>query len=308
MRRFSTFSAVLTVLAMPLVASAATEMPLRVTKGPAEGRPAMSEGYLAWEQSPDPKRYSLTSVYAQAAGGSPYRVHSKRTFARMGALDGSRLVYSSYRRVDDEGNLLGGDLRLIELAAGARIDLPDGVNTKQEEYAPQISGDWLLFGRASHGRRIRTQLLLHNMATGETRVLEKASGRNRSLTGQLNGSFAVWYSCGRRSCDISRYDIATGQTTMVPNPDGKLQYGPGVAADGTVYFFRSGFGCGTNVLLQKWTTTGATEVVVDFPPGIDAASAYVFEGSGGRQVAYARYRCLKDKYAPPPSDLYHLVD
>jgi hypothetical protein len=191
---------------------------------------------------------------------------------------------------------------MMDLTTRDVISLPDGINTRQEEFAPSISGDWLLFGRAS-GRR--ASLHLRSLTSGDDHVLADGA----VLPGHVNGDFAVWQVCGRRVCNVFRYQIGTGETVEIPNPNSKLQFSPGVAGDGTVYFFRSGFGCGTSVLLQKWSPSSGTQLLVDFPKGVDGGDAFVYENpSSGREVAYTRYRCLKDKFAPPPSDIYKIVE
>lgn len=308
MRRSWQLSALAILLAIPLVAWTAGEMPLRVTKGPEEFAPALSEGFLAWSQVPNPESFREV-VYAQVLGGSTFRVNSRGSFARMGGLDGSRLVFAQYRGLDDEGELHGGDLRVVDLATRSPVPLPDGVNTKKEEFGPSMSGDWLLFGRADTGRHPRIRFLLQNLTTGETRQL-RSSRSPFGSPGQVNGLFATWGSCARRhGCDVFRHDITSGETLELPNPNEALQFTPGVAADGTVYFFRSGFGCGTNVYLQRWSPSTGTVTMVDFPDGVDGTSAYVYDDPDtGRQVAYARHRCLKDKQAPAPSDLYQIID
>jgi hypothetical protein len=296
------------LIVIPTIAWAATETPVRVTKGPEEFAPAASGGFLAWAQVPNHESYR-SIVMAQVGDGAAFKVNPKSTFARTGGLDGSHLVYAQYRGIDDEGRLLGGDLSMIDLSTREPIAVPDGVNTKQEEYAPTISGEWLLFGRATTGKRFRNQLLLRNLSTGETRVL--TTTRNIFLdTGQVNGLFAVWHSCGRHApCDVFRYDIASGETLEVPNPNDRNQYAPGVASDGTVYFFRSGYGCGANPVLQSWSPIEGTVTLVDFPAGVDAYGGYVFEDPDtGRRVLYSRVKCVKDRFAPAPSDLYQIID
>lgn len=301
-------SIVALVLAAQVAAFAATEMPVRVTRRVAESQPAISEGFLAWEES-SLSAPSLTRVFAKVLDGSPFRVHSRRSYGRMGGLDGSRLVYVHYRRTDGEGDPIGGELRMFDLATRERLGLPGGINTKREEFAPDVSGDWLLLGRARFGRRPNAEVLLRNLVTGETRVLAKSGGRGGVGPGQVNGMYASWYSCRRSACDVFRYNIASGETLQIPNPGGKLQYTPGVAGDGTVYFSRSGFGCGANVFLQKWTPIGGTVTLVDLPPRVDVDSEYVHDDpDSGRQIIYRRARCLKDKNAPPPTDLYQIID
>ena len=300
--RIRTFAlaAVLTVLAAD-PALAATDVPVRVTAGPDELRPVGSTGYYAWMQAPRRDNDSY-DVFAQVSGGAPFRVNPKRTEAVTGGLDGSRLVYELRR----PGG--GTDIRALDLATRAPIALPKGVNTKQLEFAPSLSGDYLLFGRAAL-RRPLERILLVRMSTGEVRVLQTLQSKHRFLgVGQVNGQYAVWYDCGKASCTVYRRRLdAPPETppTGVVSPSGTYYYTPGVATDGTVYFFRSGRECGQEVALVKWSGVGgaAPTVVYALPPGTDAAGAFVFQPSQ-REIHYGRVRCGGRE----PSDLHKIVE
>jgi hypothetical protein len=311
MRRSWTYLAIALVTAIPVAAYAATEMPLRVTKGPDEFEPAVSADFLAWEQAGNANTQRRV-LFAQPTNGTPFRVNPKGSYAAGAGLDGARLVYATFKAVEDESDgHLGGDLRMVDLSSGSELPVPPGVNTRKEEYTPTISGDWLLFGRQSSGQRPRETVILQNVSTGEVRTLA-SSNKLYIDPGQLNGLFATWYACGRRAgsvCNVFRYDIAGGVISTIPNPGPAFQYAPSVAADGTVYFSRSGNGCGVNASLQKWAPAVATTTVVDFPDRVDGGDSYVFEDpAAGRRVVYHRASCLKDEFKAAPSDLYQVID
>ncbi|MGH2685249.1 MAG: hypothetical protein ACRDJP_07275, partial [Actinomycetota bacterium] len=276
-------------------AQAATEIPLRVTSA-NEGRPALEDDVLAWHQGnrrPD--------VLAQIGGGEPFQVNPGRTQGIMGDVDGTRLVYSQYpKRFPKKGD---GDVKMVDLSSGARLPIPGKVNTKHEEYAPSLSGDWLMVGRAKFGKRYVDRILLINLATGEVRQLDKIRKVKQFIgTGQVNGGYAVWeWSPAGGPTQVFRYEIATGATVQVPNPQGLPQYGAGVGADGVVYFFRSGFPCGEDVNLMRWSPSTGEAMIHDFPAGVDAHRAYVHDdASGDRHIAYTRFTCG----GGDPSDLY----
>ncbi len=280
-------------------ALAATEMPLRVTAGVNEVRPALEDDILAWHQGnrrPD--------IFAQIGGGQPFQVNPGRTQGIMGDLEGTRLVYAQYpRRFPKKGD---GDVRMVDLSTGARLPVPGKVNTRHEEYAPSMSGDWLLVGRAKVGRRYVDRILLINLATGEVRTLDKITKVKQTIgVGQVEGGYAVWEWCSRRTCQVFRHEIGSGTTVQAPNPQGLLHYGVGVGDDGLMYFFRSGVGCGANVQLIRWSPNTAEAVLHDFPDAVDAHRAYIHDDpSGDRHIAYTRFTCGGEE----PSDLFEIVE
>ena len=292
--------AVVTVWLEP--ALAATEEPLRVTDEVNEVRPALGNDVLAWHQRVGERD---ADVYVQLGNGQPFQVNPGRSEGIMGGIDGNRLVYSQYpRKWPKRGD---GDVRMVDLSTGARLPLHQKVNTKHEEYAPAISGDWLMLGRAKVGKRYVDRVLLINLATGERRSLDRITRKKPTLgVGHINGGYAVWELCvPDGSCEVFRYEISSGTTVQVPNPQGVLQYGPGVADGGLVYFFRSGTGCGNGVQLVRWSPSTGDEVVHEFPGGVDAHRAYVYDDpSDDRHIAYTRFTCG----GGDPSDLYEIVE
>ena len=288
-------------LLVPEPALAATDVPVRVTAGPDELRPVASLGYYAWMQA-SKRDNDAYDVFAQVSGGAPFRVNPKRTEGVTGGLDGSRLVYELRPRRGDT------DIRAVDLATRSPIALPKGVNTKKLEFAPSISGDYLLFGRAAR-RRPLERILVMRLSTGEVRVLGTSQNKHRFLgVGQVNGQYAVWYDCGKASCAVyrDRLDVPPDSPgSGVVSPADTYYYTPGVATDGTVYFFRSGRRCGTDVALMKWNGVAGNPatLVHDLPDGVDAAGAFVFQPSA-REIHYGRVRCGGRE----PSDLHKILE
>jgi hypothetical protein len=117
---------------------------------------------------------------------------------------------------------------------------------------------------------------------------------------QVNGGYAVWTRCtGRFSCQIKLRDLTAGTTTTVPTKLGKVDYASSVGADGTVFFARSGHGCGASVRLRSYTLGGADSLLVAFQNGIDVNSTNTYSGATADDVYYSKYRCRASTY-----DLY----
>jgi Divergent InlB B-repeat domain len=292
---------VLIALALMLPASpadAATEIPV-LTSPAGEFQPARSESALAWEQNTRarPNQYS---VMIRPDGGSVVQANRAGTSAAMGDFAGSRLVYQQYR-----GNPYGrgrSDLFFFDPSSGQRSKVP-GVNSRQWEYWPSSSGAWLLFARWKPKNEVR-RLFLHNLDTGERRLLEKTKGKKAFIgPGQVNGGFAVWSTC-RPRCEVVRYDIGTRSKETIANP-GFYQRAPSVTSGGTVYFSRGGKGCGQSVALVRAQPDGSQEVLVQLQQGLDIRDTYAYtEPEGSTEIYYERNACS----AKAGSDIYKVLD
>ena len=106
----------------------------------------------------------------------------------------------------------------------------------------------------------------------------------------MAGNYAVWYRCTPR-CDVFLYDIALGTKTRIPNPQGKQQYDPSVTSDGTVYFVRSGRGCGAAVRLVRVPLGGPETVLTSLGTGRDSFHTFALEHSQGVSLYFESVRC-----------------
>ena len=215
-----------------------------------------------------------------------------------GGVDADRAVYQQVSA--------GSDLRLYELATGARAE-PAGVNSRQWEWHPTISGDWVLFGRRKFSRPRRDQILLKNLDTGELRVL--ASVRGISLhPGQVNGDFATWFRC-TDVCNSFVHEIGAEATTRLARPAAsgiRHQYATAVSPDGEVYLARSGNGCGANAKIVRYGSSDPATgtVVVALPRGVDMLAAFVrSRPTTGNELFYDRVNCGNRRW-----DVYQVVD
>lgn len=287
-------------VAVPPAVSAqgATEIPVLATPA-GEFQPARTSNALAWERNTKarPNEYA---VMVQPDGGGPIQANHPRTSAAMGDFLGDRLVYQQYR-----GNPIRrgrSDLFFFDISSETRSKV-SGVNGRQWEYWPSASGAWLLFARWNPHTNVR-RLILHNLDSGERRVLEKVKGRKSFLgPGQVNGNYAVWYVCHPR-CEVLRYDITARTNSVITNP-GSYQRAPSVTPGGTVYFSRGGRRCGSSAALVRASLQGDQQVLVELQDGLDIADTYAHvEPNGSIEVYYERNVCGR----MAGSDIYKVRD
>jgi hypothetical protein len=261
-----------------------------------ELEPAASAAFEAWTEARIGRNGFRSNVYARAIGGDRFKVNASGTSAFTGGIDGSTLVYD-----------IDGDIALFDLATRTELPVPDGVNTRAFEYSASISGQHLMFVRV---RRDRSTVVLFEIPTGTSTVVYTKSNTDRRFfnvyVGQVNGNYAVWnqdtYSVRADAlvdADVFFHDIAGKTTAKLANPQGTVQYGPSVSANGTVYLGRSGFGCGLDTQLVQQTLDGTETILYDFPNGRDFASSYAND-DGTTDVYFDRGNCRDD---PPNQDI-----
>jgi hypothetical protein len=270
-------------------------VPLRTTTA-QERIPAVDATHLAWSQFP---RFgaAFAALFMQS-GGPRVRVNRTGTHGWGGGFEGNTFVYQEVRGRQS-------NLQLYDVPTGARSAPPPAVNTLSWEWRPTISGDQLLFGRSLINQRI-DQVLLRDLTTGTTRVLDKIRWRNGfNWPGQVSGNYAVWFRClaSTGACSAFLHDISAGVTTVIPSP-GRQQYYPSVTSDGTVYLVRSRRGCGATVQLVRRPLGGPSRVIASFPAGRDASHSYAFQnGDGTTTVVFDRIRCATRTW-----DVLNIVD
>ncbi len=261
-----------------------------------EQLPAGGDGFLVWSQNSagQPNHFDL---YARRNGGSAFRVNPPRSQGYAGGLRGSVLVYQLIK-----GRL--SDIRFYDLHSRRAWSPPSGVNTNHYEFAPSVSGDWLLFTRQLAERWPVYRTLLFNLSTHRTIRLAEVRGPHvYAAAGQVNGDFATWQECSdHMKCEVFRYRISTGRTLKVPNP-GAFQYAPSVGGDGTVYFARSGSACGADVRILRYDGAGSPRLVRALPRGIDVGDTYVVRNGYGREhLLYDHTSC-----DPFTADIYSIA-
>lgn len=260
---------------------------------PAAGvDPATGATYVAWSQS-RPGHRNQYDAYLQRRGRERIKLNT-RGMAWTFGLDPAthQVAYQQARNGDS-------NIRLYDYATGLRNRLDPLVNTTAWEYAPSVSGQWLVFARLNYRATpdVRT-LYLYNLTTHERRVLATYTGnygRGVIDDGQVNGDWVVWAKVthGWRDWSVYRYQISTGETTVVPRPAGRYDYVPSVAADGTMYFARSASSCGALATFRQYDLNGVVTNIGRLPVGYDAWNhSFISEPpDGSRQLYFDALRC-----------------
>ena len=277
-------AAVVAVLLLTVPAKGATGV---ITTKVDEFYPAATDTYIAWNIW-DGKH---AVVYAKQFGGSKWRVSPRGTDAWVGSIDGTTLTYQ--QAVFSKGR---SDIYAYDLVAKTRHKIGSPVSTSRWEYDANSSGDWIMYAR--YYRNADRKVLLYNTNTHETRHLAATSGRPWNLRpGQVSGNYAVWEKNEVRhrrlkSCNVFLYDIAGDTTTKITNPDNRCQYAPAVNPAGTVYFGRSGFGCGRNAVIRQQPLGSSASLLVKLRDGYDVYSPYAVDnGDTTTDVYYDPFRC-----------------
>jgi hypothetical protein len=252
-----------------------------------EVTPAASTAYFAWSQN-SAAHPKLSNVFVQPlAGGPAIRVNAAGTTAYGGGIAGTRLAYQ-----EEHGR--ASDIRFFNLARHQHSNPPPGVNTKDWEWLPSITSQWLLFGRFRAGT---SRALLYNLTTHSTRVLASVPWISKvswAEPGQVNGDWAVYTVFHRAApADVYVYQISARTTTKVPNPAGRWHTAAGVSDSGLVYFDESDTrACGSNATMEDWRVGGgAAQALISFTPGYDFADPFVVSSAGSDDVYYTRIRC-----------------
>jgi hypothetical protein len=247
-----------------------------------EWNPAASADYFAWDVWTGEENVA----YAKRFGGKTFQVSADGWGGNVGGISGTKLAYQQYRHGDKSAS----DIYLFDLAARTRMRVGDPVSTSAWEYDAGISGNLIAFARwyPSEDRK----LFVFDRSTKKITRIASTSGKQRSLwLGQISGNYVAYEiqtatKTDLTSCNVYRYDIATRDTVKIPNPGPKCQYAPSVDSNGTVYYGRSGFGCGLNVSLQAYPVGGPSQELVGLGDDRDFISSYASEEEDGSVHVY----------------------
>jgi hypothetical protein len=269
-----------------------TPQPVVTAKGRQFEASATPGGtYLAYDQS-RPGHPDRFDVYLKPAGEPRFKVNTKGV-AYGGGMDDTSMIYQSVRNGQS-------NLRLFDLVTHAR-SAPAGVNSKRWEWLPTISGDWILYGQQWGSHPVNGRVILHDTNTAETRILDEQIGKPRRLLspGQVNGDFATWdrYTPLSHADNVFLYQISTQTKTKIPVPTGKVQYSSSVTPTGTVFYARSGIGCGARVSLHEYASgTDTDTLLAKLPNGYDSFRTFaVDEGAGVTSLYFERFQCSTGK-------------
>ena len=253
------------MLFLAVAAQASGPAPVRTTRAnemlPAAGyKGGAGPEFLTWSRSRHGAR-STYDAYLQRHGGPVVKLN-KRGVGYAGDVDVPQhlAVYQQVRRHDSR-------IMFYDWKSKTRYAAPAKVNTSEWEFGPRLQGDYLVFGRETwRSGPEMYELLLFNRADGTLKTLDmNQQGYDYGVLdpGQVNGEWVVWRKAADNWTDqrVYRYNLVTGVTDEVPNT-GRYDYGPSVAADGTVYFVRSAGGCGQSVRLRSFTGIEGTSTAL----------------------------------------------
>jgi hypothetical protein len=86
-----------------------------------------------------------------------------------------------------------------------------------------------------------------------------------------------------------------------------FQYNPMIARDGTVYYSRSGQGCGVAVQLARYPIGGPAEVLYHLPAQVDTGYGYIDDrADAGRDIHFATILCFRTETRQ--FDIYKIID
>ena len=283
------------LLATAAADAALTPLPIRTTSAD-EYSPVADGAWMAWTERSH-LHQARQNVYVRKGAGSRIKVNPRGMSGGTGGIDGNVLVYSEYKPG------YAGDIRKFNLSTHRRSDFPGRVSTRWDEYHPTVSGNWVLFTRWIWTTRT-TKVLLYNTHSGSLLTVGTDSGRYRYVyAAQVNGDYATWGRVTPNGQDVYRFHISARTNTKLPRVV-YAQYDPVITSDGTVYFVRSGKGCGEIASLVRQPLVGPEAILYDLPVGIDVGYGYAQErADGSLHWLYGRETCRNDRW-----DIYEVVD
>ena len=273
--------------------------------------PAASADWFAWTHAPadHPNRTHVRVEGTPIDDADDIRVNPVGTRAWTGGIDGDMLVYQEL----DEGN---SDIRLADLSAFPTVTPSDpvpGINTATWEWHPTIStettgdGDqWILFGRQNIATGAQ-RVIAFNVTKGTGRTLARTDRRRYTLfPGQVNGDWATWTSC-KPNCQVFYVNLVDGSPVVrVPRPSTAAhQYASSVTEDGTVYFARSGRGCGADVGIGRFDADAARprQIIHALSDRRDVFFTHVSQEPGDANIFYDQVNCGSGAW-----NIFRLVD
>jgi hypothetical protein len=290
----------ITALLVAAAADAAlTPTPVVTRKGwQYRGTATAGGGYVAYtEATRDFRHFRL---FLKPAGMPRIQLTGKG-YAYDGGFDGTKLIYAQaflHRGVSD--------IRVYDVNTQTTSQ-PDGVNSRAWEYGPTMSNGVILFGRQLLRRGLERLILRDENADTSTQLSEIRQLNGRSLEpGQVNGDWVTWdrFPANSIASTIYRYRISTATRERIHVPNGRAEFSPSIAPNGTVFYVRTRGGCRHPAQIRENVPGGADTMLVRIPAGFYVYQTYVVdEGGGELSVYYDQSSCSSHKKA----DVYKLT-
>lgn len=279
-------------LATASVATAASIIPVKTSRL-NEYLPSSNAGYLMWSENSTahPNQYN---EFIQQGSGPVRNVNPSGSQGVWGAVSSDGTTAAFQEIINGKSNI-----ELYNTGSHTVSNPPAGVNTKEWEWSPSIDGNYLLFARNDITATFPPDdVVLFKLST-DTQLVLGTSGLRKGYmqAGQVSGDYATYQKCSASVCNVYRYQISTATTTMVPNPRSKVNYASSVDTSGTVYFGRSGWNCGSNARLEKWTPGGSPPSTLYTPAvGVDFGGSFTETTGGGDVLFFDRVKCASNSW------------
>jgi len=288
-------------------ASASPITPVRLLGGAKvyQFLPAANATYLAWSSNSldRPNHFDAFEQQFPLNSTSPTRINPAGTTGWMGGFDGDTTV-GIYQVVNGDSNI-----REFNTSDPTQQSAPPtGINTSAWEWGPTMSEGFIEFGRVRYFRASSpSSVMLYDPNTQDVRTLATKPVSCRCIVpDQVSTQYATWHIC-IKICQSYYYDISSGQTHRIPNPDSADQYSVAVnGATNTFYFGRDSGKCGVHAKVMRWTIGDATPTTVSvMPRGSDpSGSLYVYQDATPQDDLYfGQYRCGTNN----GGDIYEVV-
>jgi hypothetical protein len=270
-----------------MVASAA--VPSKVLGTPKnEFQGTNATGYFSYAQS-RPGSPNKLDVYLKPAGQSRFKVNPSGSQAVRPDIDlgnatwGDTLIYTRLVPGDD-------DIRIYDIDDGVHRAVSGLINDSADQRYATLSENHILYGRAPANQLFIKRIILFDILTSSSTVLDVAPTNGLVYPGTVNGDWASWTKCSLSDCSAWRYRISTETKTEVPS-SARFVYTSAVGEDGTVWYMQSGNGCGVNVKLRRHTPGSPPTTHFSFPAGIDANVSDLDDSGVTRRLYFDRVNC-----------------
>ena len=263
------------ILLVPVAALAVGITPVKVLDKPgSELTPFRNAAYLLY--TADTKtRPAHWDVFAKPlAGGAPVRVNATGFNGWAGGFDpGSNAV------IYQEWNKSTSDIRLYDLDTQSLLPVPRALHTKAWESSPHISSTYFSFLREVKTAGVWYFHLYITPRTGGplTLVASIREHANQTVDNDFLGDHYVSWTVCTATCTVRVYNIDTQRTRPVPTVKDHPQYASTIdETNKTIFFVRSGFGCGVSVAFFVTSADHLSQPptkLATLADGIDVANA-----------------------------------
>lgn len=276
------------ILLVPQTASALVT-PTKVYDPPAgQWLPFRNASYLVYQSNSTahPRHYN---AYARdLASDTNQKLNTAGTQGGPGGFDPgtNTVIYQEWGT--------GSAIRMFDLDSQTRPPVPGVLNSPKWEWEPRISTAFISFFRNTKVNGVwYADLFLYDRATFDVNKVARLRSTHYNLNGTVGERYATWSSCDRKTCHAYLYDALTDTKATIPTRQGRPQYSATVdEVHGTLFFVRSGFGCGLSVTFFEVpvaSLTSAPTKIAQLPSGVDADMASL----DGPDLIFSRIACGK---------------